>query len=186
MIPEQRQISYKEFLALNQADERFEYINGEIFLLASPTVEHQRTLLNLASLFQLHFRGKKCEPLIAPFDVLLQNETDSAPHHVQPDIMVICNKHGLKNNEYRGIPDLIVEIVSPSNTSHDRIRKFNLYMRYGVKEFWLVNPKFNTIEVNVLTSEGVYEQVGVYKGKELATSHMFADLTVNLTEVFGS
>lgn len=181
---ERTKVSYDEFLRLNQADERLEYIDGEVYLLASPTVEHQRTLLNIAFVFKTYFNRKSCEPFIAPLDVILRNEEDVAPHHVQPDIMVICDKDGLRDNEYTGIPSLIVEIVSPTNSPHDRIKKFNLYMRFGVKEYWLVHPKFKTVEVNVLNKDGLYEQSGIYKGVDIVYSQMFSDLEVDLKEVF--
>ncbi len=184
MIPEQKKFSYSEFLELNKSDQRFEYINGEIYLQSSPTVEHQRALLNIATEFKKYFGEKDCEPFIAPLDVLLQNEKDSHPHHLNPDIMVICDQSGLRLNEYRGVPSLIVEIVSPSNTAYDRITKFNLYMKYGVKEYWLVNPKFRTIEVNVLNEDGFYEQVGIYKNDEIAVSQIFGDLTIGLDGMF--
>lgn len=184
MTPEQEKLIYSKFIELNKSDKRFEFINGEIYLQASPTVEHQRALLNIATEFKKYFREKDCEPFISPLDVLLQNEEDTHPHHVNPDIMVICDKNGLKVNEYRGVPTLIVEIVSPSNTAYDRITKFNLYMKYGVKEYWLVNPKFKTIEVNVLNNDGLYEQVGIYKNDEVAVSQIFENLAIGLNEIF--
>ncbi|CAA7600569.1 Restriction endonuclease type II-like [Acididesulfobacillus acetoxydans] len=92
MLPERTKVSYEEFLSLNQADERLEYIEGEVCLLVSPSVEHQRTLLNIAFVFKSYFKRKSCEPFIAPLDLILRKEEEGVPHHVQPDIMVICDK----------------------------------------------------------------------------------------------
>lgn len=184
MLPQHKKITYDEFLKLDKGDDLLEYIDGEVYLLSSPSAEHQRTLLNLATEFNLFFKGKGCDVFIAPFDVVLTKDDDKNIHQVQPDLMVICNKDGLKENKYIGVPDLIIEVMSPSNTSHDRIRKFNLYMRYGVKEYWLINPKFKTIEINMLNEEGFYEQVGVYKGEDIAKSVLFEDLEIKLEDIF--
>ena len=59
---------------------------------------------------------------------------------VQPDIFVICDIDNIKNKIYEGIPTLIVEVVSPSSSSHDYITKLDLYARAGVQEYWIVNP----------------------------------------------
>lgn len=182
MIPVQC-VSYQEFLQLNESDDRLEYIDGEVYCLASPTIEHQRALLNIATELRRYFNGKECEPFISPLDVLLKNENDEFPSHVQPDIFVVCGKNGINETQYVGVPSLIIEIVSPSNTSYDRITKFNLYMRYGVKEYWLVNPKFRTIEVNIL-NDGLYEQIGVYKDAGIALSTCFSGLAVSLKDIF--
>ncbi|CAA7600570.1 Restriction endonuclease type II-like [Acididesulfobacillus acetoxydans] len=79
---------------------------------------------------------------------------------------------------------MIAEIVSPTNGPYDRIKKFNLYMRFGVKEYWLVHPKFKTVEVNVLNEEELYEQSGIYKGPDVVFSQSFPDLAVDLKDVF--
>ncbi|WP_373558584.1 Uma2 family endonuclease [Bacillus sp. FJAT-45350] len=59
---------------------------------------------------------------------------------VIPDLSGICDKSGLNENRYVGVPTVIFEIISPSNQSHDLVFKLNLYMEYGVKEYWIVNP----------------------------------------------
>lgn len=184
MIPKTKMTSLEEFLEMDKENEdRLEYFDGEVICLASPSVEHQRVLLNIATEFKNYFKGKSCETFISPLDVWLKNEGKTAKIRVQPDLMVICDKTGLKENEYTGLPTLIVEVISPSNQSHDRIRKYNTYMDFGVKEYWMVNPKLKTIEMYVL-EENEYIQSAIYKGDDYAISQTFKELIIHLKDIF--
>ena len=78
--------------------------------------------------------------IIAPFDVYL----DATSNAVQPDIIVILNSnkgHSKPNGHFHGVPDVIVEILSPGNKDHDLVKKKELYERFGVKEYWIVDPE---------------------------------------------
>lgn len=184
MIPKAKTVNLEEFLQMDkESEDRLEYFDGEVVCLASPSVEHQRVLLNIAAEFRNYFKGKSCEVFISPLDVWLKNEERTAKVRVQPDLMVICDKTGLKENEYTGLPALIVEIISPSNQSHDRIKKYNTYMDFGVKEYWMVNPKLKTIEVYVLEDDE-YKQAAIYKGDDYAVSQIFKELGIALKNIF--
>jgi Uma2 family endonuclease len=177
--------SIEEFLEIDKiSDEYLEYIDGQIYYQASPFTIHQRISVNFTAEFRSYFKAKQCEILHAPFDVRLKNEKEENQNKVIPDITVICDKSGLNDKNYIGVPSLIVEILSPSNQSHDLITKMNLYQRFGVKEYWIVNPKLNSIQIYALDNEGLYEQVGVYKDKDTAKSSVFPDLRVSLEEIF--
>lgn len=76
-----------------------------------------------------------CEVFHAPFDVALQSETIEGTKIVIPDLSIICDKSGLQENKYVGVPTIIFEIISPSNQSHYFVFKLNLYMQYGVKKY---------------------------------------------------
>jgi Uma2 family endonuclease len=183
MSPKTKTVSLEEFLEMDKGENRFEYFNGEVISLPSPSVEHQQVLLNIATEFRNYFRDKPCEAVISPLDVWLKNEEKALNVKVHPDLMVICDKAGLRESAYYGVPILIIEIISPSNQSHDRIRKYNTYMEFGVKEYWIVNPKLKTIEVYIL-KEGEYKQNGVYNGCNSAVSPSFDELEIHLREVF--
>lgn len=79
---------------------------------------------------------------------------------------------------------MIVEILSPSNESHDLVTKMNLYQRFGVNEYWIVNPKIKTVSIYKLNEVGLYEQFGVYKNAEEFCSATFNELEINLRNVF--
>jgi len=181
--PEAKMVSLEEFLEMDKGEDRLEYFNGEVIYLPSPSVNHQRILLNIAAEFRNFFRGKPCEAFISPLDLWLINKEKALNVKVQPDLMVICDKAGLRENSYYGAPALIIEIISPSNENHDRVKKYITYMDFGVKEYWMINPRLKTIEVYLL-EEDEYKQADIYKGDDCAVSQTFSGLKVHLEEVF--
>ena len=139
----EERFTYKEYKTWPEG-ERWELIGGEPFRMQSPTTNHQRLLLNLAA--QLHgwFRGKTCEPFIAPVDVLfrdrLDQDADEVDTIVEPDLLEGCDPNKVKRNGIHGAPDWVLEILSPSTSWRDQTDKRALYERYGVKEYWVLNP----------------------------------------------
>ena len=137
----EKKMSYNQFLAMTEeSDYRYEYIDGEIYLLASPRFEHQNALTQLLQLLFPKFTDKSCSVLSAPLDITLSRDiTPDKKNVVQPDLMIICDTDNVENGKYLGIPELIVEILSPSTRSKDMIKKLDLYMASGIKEYWLVD-----------------------------------------------
>lgn len=123
---------------------RAEVFEGQIYYMASPSQVHQSILLELSSALNAYVKRKrgKCKVFIAPFDVKLSTNPLII---VQPDIMIICDKDKLDGNRCNGAPDFIIEIISPGNPSDDYIRKLYYYQNYGVREYWIVDPRSQTI-----------------------------------------
>ena len=146
---DRQKVSYEEFLEISaNSEERYEYIDGEIYLLASPKTTHQKILFEMSGIFYNWFKGKKCTPMIAPYDIKLKRNENSK-NVVQPDLMVICDleeKLG-EDDYYMGVPVLMVEIISLSSKSKDYVRKLDLYMNCGVTEYWIVNPENREVQV---------------------------------------
>jgi Uma2 family endonuclease len=185
MLPEVKHITYDEFVSIDKnTHELLEYIDGIVYNQASPSKTHQIVALNIATEFNIFFRNKSCKPFIAPFDIILKNEKEQYIKKVIPDISIICDKTGLSDVNYTGIPTLIVEILSPSNESHDLVTKMNLYQRFGVNEYWIVNPKIKSVSIYKINEEGFYEQFGVYKNGEEFEAATFGELKINLSEIF--
>lgn len=182
MPPKKKMVSLEEFLEMDKSKDRLEYFNGEVIYLPSPSVDHQRVLINIGAELRDYFKSKSCEAF-ALLDLWLINKEKSLNVKVQPDLMVICDKTGLRENSYYGAPALIIEIISPSNENHDRIRKYITYMEFGIKEYWIINPKLKTVEVYVL-EEDEYKQNGVYKGCNSAVSQSFNGLEIRLEDIF--
>jgi len=177
-------VSYDEFLKISVASEkRYEYIDGEIFLLASPFYAHQKAVREIFGEFIFWFRGKECEPLDAPFDVTLYKSKDNI-NVVQPDILVICDKENIdQKGKYNGIPTLVVEILSESTKRKDLIKKLNLYMATGVKEYWIVNT--DSKEVYIYTfNDGDIKSMNSFKGADKAESPTFKGLGIELEQIF--
>jgi Uma2 family endonuclease len=182
MLARSDRMTYKEFLDVeSQRDDVLEFIDGHVYMQASPSVSHQRILLNIATEMKIYFKGKQCEPFIAPFDVVFEGEEEK--HKVQPDLTVICDKSGLNKNNYIGVPSLVVEVLSPSTSSRDYIQKMNLYMRFGVEEYWIVSPKNKEIQVFTLEDNVYKEHISYYNNATLKSS-IFHDLEMNLDEIF--
>lgn len=120
-------------------DVRSELIDGYFYNMSAPSRIHQEILnyINNAIYNYIRANNGSCKVYPAPFAVNLYKDKKTI---VEPDISVICDKSKLTDRGCSGAPDWIVEIVSPSNPSHDYIRKLNLYANAGVREYWIVNP----------------------------------------------
>nr|WP_278331918.1 Uma2 family endonuclease [Clostridium magnum] len=82
------------------------------------------------------------------------------------------------------MPTFIIEILSPSNQSNDLVVKLNLYMKYGVKEYWIINPMINTVQTYSLNNDGLYDQIDVVKNSGTISSKIFNGFTVDIGELF--
>ena len=98
---------------------------------------------------------------------------------------MLCNKDCFTENRYEGIPSLIVEIVSPSNQSDDLVRKLNVYQKYGVQEYWIVNPIKNLVMIYWLDDSGYTIENAVIKSG-IVESRLFKDLKVSLDNIFNN
>lgn len=179
-------VSYEEFLELvNQSDQRFELIDGVVYNLASPVYKHQHAVHELHGTFYNWFKGKPCTPLTSPFDVTF----DQDPYNicvVQPDIVVICDKQNVnEKGQYRGIPTLVIEVLSPSTRSKDLLKKLHLYQRSGVQEYWVVDPLHEQVQIYVLTKQDIIDSI-VYtkRADDDIESVVFDGLKASLIAIF--
>jgi len=126
-----------------------EIIDGQIVMMAPPSQRHEEIQVELTRQFANFLLGKPCKVFGSRFGVKLKL---SRTKHtvVQPDIMVVCNRSKLTGQICDGAPDLVIEILSPSNIRHDTFVKFNLYLQAGVKEYWIVYPDEDAVMVYTL------------------------------------
>ncbi len=131
---------------------RAELIDGQLYYMSAPSRMHQKILMTLSKTIANYIdsKGGSCEVYPAPFAVKLFDNRDDT---VEPDISVICDSDKLTERGCSGAPDWIVEIISPSTSSHDYIRKLNLYADAGVREYWIVNPIDKSIYVYYLKGD---------------------------------
>lgn len=140
-------MTVREFLERGDFEEGFLYelINGTIVKRASPNTEHQRiTKRVFKKLDQFVEENALGECVFAPYDVVFDEE-----ELVLPDLIFVANKNSdiIKRGCIEGTPDLLVEVLSPGTSRNDRGQKMKLYRRFGVAEYWIVDPKAQAIEV---------------------------------------
>jgi Uma2 family endonuclease len=178
-------VPYEEFLALTEGNEkRYEYIDGEVYLLTSPRTIHQKILGEMHILFYNWFKGKKCRPMLAPYDITLKRSPDNI-NIVEPDIVVICDLEENLNEKdyYIGTPALAVEIISESTRRKDTIKKLDLYMSTGINEYWIVNPLNKEITIYLFEQNDIIKNE-TYKKNEIAASYIFTGLKIKLKDIF--
>lgn len=141
-------MTYEEFQKMNEtSSNRYEFIDGEVYMLSSPNVFHQRIVSRLHIALDRYLDGKPCDAFVSPFDVILKRRGDSRfTNIVQPDLLVICNwKDDVdQNKRYTGTPRLVVEVLSTGNTVREMFTKLDLYRDSGIEEYWIIDPERNT------------------------------------------
>lgn len=182
-----RKATYDEFLefAKNSGEhERYEYIDGEIFLQSTPKTDHQWAHGELYGIFWNFFANKACRPFSSPYQITIRRSEHDI-NVVEPDLMVICdlNEHLGEDGYYHGVPTLVVEILSESTRRNDLLTKLNLYMEGGVKEYWIVDTHNKQVSVYAFEDKDIQEYV-VYTAPEKTESIVFPGLTVDLAKVF--
>ena len=158
--------THADLLQMPDDDKRREIIDGELYVTPSPIDRHQMILFNLTMAFgkflETHPLGKL---RFAPLDVIL------GEHDVlEPDLLFVLNEHqDILQDWVRGAPDLVIEILSPTTAARDRGIKLKAYARYGVGEYWIVDPTAQAIEVYRLTAEGLNLSATYTEGNTVET-----------------
>lgn len=147
--------SYSDYLKW-QFGELVELIKGKIFPMSAPMSRHQQIIGNLHLIIGNYLKRQKCRVFVAPFDVRLPTydangelmpDTKTV---VQPDICVICDPTKIDERGCKGVPDMVIEVLSPSTAKKDLNEKFNLYEEVGVSEYWIVFPEAKTVSIYLL------------------------------------
>lgn len=171
----------EELIRWPLVEPRYELIEGRLYMVPAPTLDHQRAVRELEhALHRFVFTHHLGEVFFAPCEVRL-SELDT----VQPDIFFVsmARRSILGEKQVEGTPDLIVEVVSPSTEQWDRVVKRKLYAQYGVREYWLVDLKARQAEVLTLKGED-YERAGLYDEGETLRSPLLPGLEIELSQVF--
>ena len=161
-------------------DVRAELIEGRIYYQAAPSRIHQEISTELLTIIRQYIKSKKgsCKIYAAPFAVKLFKDKKTI---VEPDISVICDHDKLTDRGCTGAPDWIIEIISPSNSSDDYIRKLNLYANAGVREYWIVDPLEESIFVYNL--EKSQFKAAAYTFRDKIKVNIYDDLWINFQEL---
>lgn len=180
---EKRQHTYQDWLSWDGA---WELINGKAYNMSpAPTALHQFVVGELHFALRTHFQNKSCFVFVAPFDVFFSESDryDTPDHVTQPDLSVVCSKKQISKNGCQGAPTMIIEVLSPSTALKDFNEKFNLYQKYGVLEYWIVDPGNRTVHVYTL-QDGAYQVRDLYMEQDNVRSNVFKDFQISLGKLF--
>ena len=171
----------KDYMSMPDG-KRYQLLDGEMILAPSPATSHQSILRRLSRAIENFVEENALgEVWFAPLDVVLSN------HDVaQPDILFVSNSRSsiVTEANIQGAPDLVVEILSPGTATYDRGYKQALYSRHGVREYWLVDPEAETVEVLAEGAPALLLHATHRRGEGL-TSPLFPGLAIDLEQVFG-
>ena len=163
-------------------DQRYELVDGEMYVMSpAPTWRHQGLISKFNYQFEDFLKDRPERVFPAPFDVRLNADT-SDNTVVQPDVVVICDRDKLVGTGCVGAPDMVIEILSPSTSRRDRTVKFNQYLKYGVREYWIADPEAKTVAVHLL-KDGEYI-TRPYTDADVVPVQVLEGCTINLSKVF--
>ncbi len=176
-------LAYQDYLLFPEDGKRHELMDGEHTVTPAPTTKHQKILVNLSRLLSQFAEDQRLgDVLIAPCDVVF-SDFDV----VRPDLLFVSSarSHVVTEKNIQGAPDLVVEIVSESTRRTDELTKRKLYEKFGVGEYWVVDPVVESVKVYRLAEKG-YARAGEYERETAASfdSPAFPGLEILLARIF--
>ena len=171
-----------------EENDRVEIIDGEVFMMAPQSSVHQEIAAELTRQFGNYLEGKQCKVYPAPFGVRLFEQDGETPEDVdtvvEPDLSVVCDRSKIDKHGCKGAPDLIIEILSPSSLRHDRFVKLGLYQRAGVREYWIVDPEYKSVQVFTQDRTGSLRIAEEYGWGDVARVNVLEGCFIDLGKVF--
>lgn len=174
-----KRCSYRKFLEISdKSNERYEYIDGQVYLMDVADTVHQYVLGKIYFTFLFQLKGNDCNIMVMPTNFILKRSVTNI-NFVQPDLLIFCDQIG-SNNE--NIPILILEVLSENTREKDSVEKKNLYMSSGIKEYWVIDPIQKEITIHVSVKNGIESRI--YTISDDAISRAFDGLIVRVNNVF--
>ncbi len=176
-----RKLTYEDFMKIPYDGKQYELYKGDLFMVPAPSIRHQDIVVkldrNLGVFVEKNNLGKL---FVAPCDVVFSDN-----EIVKPDIIYISNKNLsiIKELNIQGVPDFLIEIISPTTSYNDKKIKKQIYEKYGVEEYWIIDPVNETLEVFVL-EKGKYKLDDIYSKNDKVKVKSIEGLEVDLKRVF--
>ncbi|MFQ5455419.1 MAG: Uma2 family endonuclease [Nitrospirota bacterium] len=173
--------TYEDYICIPDTGKRYQLIEGELYMVPAPIPYHQIVSIRIASNLSDYIETNDLGMLLyAPCDIVLSEEDV-----VQPDIFFISRDrlNIITDKNINGAPDLVVEILSPSTSKIDRNLKKKLYLRHEVKEYWIVYPDEEIIEVLIIEGQE-YKRSGLFMKEDALVSPLLQGLKIDLKDIF--
>ena len=181
-IPEGKIIlTYEDYVLLPSDGKRYEILEGELTVTPAPSTKHQTASVNLLVLLSQYIKERDLGKLFhAPIDLILESTSV-----LQPDLLFVskARQHLITERAIEGAPDLVIEILSPGTSRTDRVTKAQIYTRYGVPAYWIVDPEQEVIEIYLLEADG-YRLAATLQGKTPMFAPPFKELEIAAGDVF--
>ncbi len=178
------QLTYEDYLLFPDDGKRHEIIDGDHCVTPAPKTKHQKVSFNLTVAIGSFVKQRGLGlVLAAPSDVILSDE-----NVVQPDLLFVSTARAniVTEDNIRGAPDLVVEIISETTRKKDEVTKRKLYERFGVQEYWIVDPELETVKIFRRAQQGYGRAVELSKeADDILTTELLAGLKLALVEIFG-
>ncbi len=178
-----RKLTYEDYVDLPDDGRRYEILAGELEVSPAPAPRHQGVSGNLLVILHAHVRERNLGSVYhAPIDVILARTTV-----VQPDLVYVATNREaiITERAIEGPPDLAVEILSSWSVSRDRGKKAGLYARFGIRHFWIADPRARLLDLYEVAERGrKYRLIGRYEGDVRLRPALFPDLEIDLGRVW--
>ena len=174
-------LTYEDYLRLPDDGKRYEILEGVLHVVPSPTTRHQRISRELEfMIYEYVNRHGLGEVFDAPLDIVF-----SRTSIIQPDLIYVSRERQavITEKHIAGAPDLVVEILSPSSSASDRVTKAQVYARYGVPYYWVVDPDKRAVEEFRL-ERGIYMLIRSWEDEEVFAPEIFPGLNVDLRKIW--
>ena len=177
----QPRVSYADLQQTPEDGRRYELYDGEVFVVPAPTPMHQLAIHEFANLLKAYAQTHGGRVFLSPIDIVF-----SEFNVLQPDVVFFV--HGREHlidlkQAIRIVPDIAIEVVSPSTAKTDRGKKMQVFTRYGVREYWIVDPELRSVEVYGLADAG-YVLTETVSGMSDAHSTILPDFSAPLHVLF--
>ena len=178
-LPRERIYTIDDIYALPEG-ERAELIDGQIYMMAPPNTRHQVIVGELYATIRNYIKNKggSCKPYISPFAVFLNEDNRN---YVEPDLTVVCSPDKIDEKGCHGAPDWIIEVVSPATQSKDYGVKLFKYRMAGVREYWIINPLKDIVNVYDFENES---GTGLYSFEDEIPVCIYPNLSIVISELF--
>lgn len=181
MLPKELQFTYSDYKDFPEDGKRYEILEGRLLMVPSPFTPHQRVSFELSLQLGLHIKRKDMGVIFcAPYDVVLSEVTV-----VQPDIIYVSKENSkiITEENIKGVPDLVIEIVSKTSKKNDETTKKMIYAQSNIKEYWIVYPESKELKVYAEPEKGYFLWKSFSK-EDLLSTPTFPDLNLTLNDIF--